>query len=208
MSLSNERFSLRCPNCNATYTYNTSDLNPEGQVSCQNCGRLIRAEGQTVTVAQEKAPEESYVPDEQRTEGTMMTVVKLYAHGFVFSLLTFFIAVIFGLINVIFAVAGGLIGLVIAFIVLTAMLGGVNIGLASAIWGLNLKSDAQSVIAQGGVIFILMFVLSLLLLPLMIFAYSLLVILDIGIFTFFYGYVFRAIALQFQIVRDDTVGEI
>ena len=208
MSLTDDRFTVICPNCHARYSYSSANQIAEGQVVCQNCGRWIGIEGQVISVTSQETPEETYVPYEQRPDEIGTVVVKLWGHGFVFSIFSFFIAMVYIFMMVFLAIAGGIIGLILSIIVLAVMLGGVNIGLASVIWGLRLKTDAQSVLGQGGIIFVIVMVIGILLLPLSVFASPLLWILDLAVLPFLYGYVFRAIALNFQIVGDDSVERV
>ncbi|MFW9769822.1 MAG: hypothetical protein ACFFF9_05570 [Candidatus Thorarchaeota archaeon] len=205
MSMSDDRFSIVCPNCNARYLYSSANLNSEGQVCCQNCGRWIIAEGQVFSVVPEPTPEEKYVPYEQRTEDTAIVIAKLWVHGFVFSLLSSLIALIFVFLSVFLVFGGGIVGLILSLVVLAVMLGGANIGLASAIWGLKLKSDAQSVLGQGGIVLVIILVIGMMLLPLSFFASLILLIVDLTVLPILYGYIFRAIALNFQIVGIDTI---
>ena len=206
--MTDERFSVTCPNCNARYVYQTASVNTEGQVSCQNCGRLIGAVGQTVTAAPQVSQLESYIPYKERSDETGVVIVKLYGHGFVFSLLTILISFIYMFLSFFFIAFGGFIGLIISIVFLAAMLGGVNVGLASAIWEINSRSNLQSVLAQGGVIFMFIMVVGLILLPLVFLPFEFLLILDFVFFPFIYGLVFRAIALAFEISKVDDAGTV
>lgn len=210
MSLADERFSLQCPNCNARYVYQSSNLTAEGQVSCQNCGQWIVAEGQSVAAAPSASSLESYMSYSKRSDDDVsgMIIAKMYAHGLVFSLITPFISIVFVFLTAILALFGGLIGLFFALLFLAVMFGGVNIGLAGAIWGIRSKSDYQSVLGQGGLLFIVMIVLGLILLPLAFLGFGVTLILDFTLFPFVYGLVCRGVALSFEVGSGEDVGVI
>jgi transcription elongation factor Elf1 len=183
--------------------YNVKNLNAEGKVSCQNCGRWILAEGQSISVMPAETAMETYVPYEKREEETSLTVAKLYGHGFLFSILSLFIAFLYIFLAVFLAYLGGIIGLVLSIVILCGMIGSVNLGLANVLWGIRCKHEPQSVVAQGGVIFLILVVMSVVFLPFTGFAFQIVLLLDFLVYPFIYGFVCRSIALQFEIIQDE-----
>ncbi|NHI90346.1 MAG: hypothetical protein EAX87_12540 [Candidatus Thorarchaeota archaeon] len=199
MSLSDERFFLQCPHCNAKYVYNVDKVDAKGNVSCQNCGKPIPAEGQPVI----DIPEEPYVPYEKRQEETSIIVAKIYGHGFLFSLLSLIVVILFAFLASFLSFFGGIIGLILSFVLLCGMIGSVNIGLASALWDIKCKTEMKSVFAQGGVIFLILLAMSVIFLPVAFLPYQIVLLLDFLVYPFIYGLVFRNIALQFEIGKNE-----
>ena len=199
MSLSDERFFLQCPHCNAKYVYNVNNVDARGNVCCQNCGKPIRAEGQPMN----DIPEEPYVRYEKRQEETSVIIAKIYGHGFLFSLLSFFVVLLFAFLAGFLSFFGGIIGLILSFVLLCGMIGSVNIGLASALWEIKCKTETRSVFAQGGVIFLILLAMSVIFLPFTFLPYQIVLFLDFLVYPFVYGFVFRSIALQFEIGKKE-----
>ena len=156
----------------------------------------------------EEKPTEPYVPYEKRQDETIVTVGKLYGHGFIFSILSLLIAFLFVFLVVFLTFFGGLVGLILSFVLLCGMVGYANIGLANVLWGIKCKNEPQSVLAQGGVIFMIMIVMSLVFLPFTLLAFQIVLLLDFLVYPVIYGFVFRRIALEFEIGKKEEYGAV
>jgi len=206
-----DRFSVTCVNCGARYIYRSENINANGQVQCQNCGKWVTAEG--VPVAGEHPPVgelESYIPWNKREQKVENEIPRLLAHGFIYSLLALAIYFIFIIMLVIFASIGGFIGIIIALLVLAEMIGGVNIALADALWQIKCRPGQISLLGHGGLLFLFLFITGLMGFPLttilamMGFAFYIIgQLLYLLIFSLIDGFVCRFVALQFEIGTDD-----
>ncbi|MFW9958970.1 MAG: hypothetical protein ACFFCT_12940 [Candidatus Odinarchaeota archaeon] len=206
-----DRFSVTCANCGARYTYRSENINANGQVQCQNCGKWVTAVG--VPLAGERPPVgelESYIPWNKREPKVENEIPRLLAHGFIYSILSLAISFIFMMMLVIFAIFGGFIGIIIALLVLAEMIGGVNIALADAVWQIKCRSGQVSLLGHGGLLFLFLLITGILGLPLAfslaMMGYSLYIIsqlLYLFIFSLIDGFVCRFVALQFEIGTDD-----
>jgi len=212
MAITNEdRFSVTCINCGARYIYRSENINANGQVQCQNCGKWVSAEGVPVT---EKHPPfdemESYMPLNKREQKVDNEIPRLMAHGFIFSLLALVIYFIFVMMLIVFASVGGFIGIIVAFVVLVEMIGGVNKALAEALWQIQCRPGQGNLLGHGSLLFFFLLITGLMGLPLTIIltmmGYTLYIIgqvLYLLLFSLIDGFVCRLVALQFEIGTDD-----
>lgn len=212
MAITNEdRFSFTCVNCGARYIYRPENINANGQVQCQNCGKWVSAEGTPVTGKQPPFDEmKSYLPLNKREQKVDNEIPRLMAHGFIFSLLSLVIYFIFVMMLIVFASAGGIIGIIIAFVVLVEMIGGVNKALAEALWQIKCRPGQGNLLGHGGLLFFFLLITGLMGLPLSVIltmmGYAVYIIgqvLYLLIFSLIDGFVCRLVALQFEIGRDD-----
>jgi len=206
-----EKVSVTCVNCGARYIYRAENINANGQVQCQNCGKWVTAEG--VSLTGEHPPvvkSESYIPWNKREQKVENEIPRLFAHGFIYSLLALVIYFIFIMMLVIFASIGGFIGIIIAFLVLVEMIGGVNIALADALWQIKCRSGQSNLLGHGALLFFFLLITGLMALPLTIIlemmGFALYIIgqlLYLLLFSLIDGFACRFVALQFEIGTDN-----
>jgi hypothetical protein len=70
-------------------------------------------------------------------------------HGIAFSIILIVLVIFWSVILAILVAFGYVIGLIIGFIVLFYLLGGINVYLTGAIWGIQVKEDWKSLLRHG-----------------------------------------------------------
>jgi hypothetical protein len=83
-------------------------------------------------------------------------LVKYFLHGLAFSVLFIVLALIWAIITAVLLVVGLFIGFIIGIIILFYFIGGLNAGLTSLIWSLQVKTNFLSLLSHGFVLFIIL----------------------------------------------------
>ncbi|MFW9955137.1 MAG: hypothetical protein ACFFD3_11335 [Candidatus Thorarchaeota archaeon] len=202
--MSDGRLAIQCPYCNARYVYDSMS-----EVQCQNCGKWVRNAHAEDSITIREPSNEPYLPFRSRTQNSVRAIeselARIYVHGIVFSMLSPFIYFAFVPIAATLVWIGSILGLVLSILVLIAMIGGVNIGLSDAIWNIKTRVRLPSVLAHGGILLAIMLPLGLL--NILVSIYGIVATLLVGILVhpFVYGFIFRTVALQFELGQSDII---
>lgn len=76
-------------------------------------------------------------------------LLKYFLHGIAFSFILIVLVIFWSVILAILVALGYIIGLIIGLIVLFYLLGGINVYLTGAIWGIQVKEDWKSLLRHG-----------------------------------------------------------
>ncbi|MFW9846941.1 MAG: MJ0042-type zinc finger domain-containing protein [Candidatus Thorarchaeota archaeon] len=202
-----DSFSFSCPNCRARYVYRQSSLNAEGQVQCQNCGLWISTDNRREAPLQPvDAWLESYIPWNQRSGKATKESLKIFVHGFIFSLLSLGVYFVWVFLMVILIYVGGFLGLILSLVIFAGMFGGINMAISSGLWNIRCRAAATSVLGHGGLLFVFLLLTGLVSAMIgFMFAlgglemYILGQVIGILLFSVIDGYVCRFTALQFEV---------
>jgi len=132
---------------------------------------------------------------EEAEISNLEVVLRCFLHGILFSGLYFILWVLWGVLFFVLVFAGLIIGFIIGFLVLFLLMGLLNSVLSEFIWDISLKSDWQSLLAHGFVLFIVLLAASIPTRLIMLGSPNLVIV--IGIFVvdcFVYGFIARFLA--------------
>lgn len=216
------RTKIKCPNCGAVYAYSDKKLESDASLHCQNCGRRLEIDKETLEdfpkVATSDEPE-VYIPWNERhdtdEEHPWQDIPRLLLHGFAFWVVFGPASLIWIPLIAISLLVGGILGLILILLAQLIFAGAINLGLARYLWEIHCKDDWKNLLAHG---FLLLFVLDAIMLITFVVnitaiqineaLFILLQLLQLIVYAPIYGIAGQWIALQFEIKTEDRSQQI
>jgi len=219
---SGNKIRIECPHCGASYLYSRQQIADSGVVTCQNCNKPLEARTDEGTILPKAMPleerEEDYVPWGKRPENIGKSIFqdlpRLFAHGFVLTLI-FGVGSLFWIFFLVFFIGfGSIIGLVLGVALMFILTGWINMGLSGYFWSIKSRPDWKALLGHGFALLALLeivgipiLLLNLMRLMIELVLYIMLQLVILIVYTPIYGFIGRTVALHFEEGKEYEMGE-